>query len=142
MPLFSAYDKVQTHQIYKQSSQKNGLCYSGNYHTKKASASALAYGVGKLPTSRRYNQLPLLRSSPGGFARSWPYRTYPYIHYLSSAKVRKNYDVTNIKGHFLSSHGHKRTFWRENRTQTAYFTHFFTKFATQRQQPFGLSPLP
>ena len=37
-----------------------------------------AYGVGKLPTSRRYNQLPLLRSSPGGFARSWPYRTYPY----------------------------------------------------------------
>ena len=37
-----------------------------------------AYGVGKLPTSRRYNQLPLLRSSPGGFIRSWPYRTYPY----------------------------------------------------------------
>ena len=35
--------------------------------------------VGKLPTSRRYNQLPLLRSSPGGFARSWPYRTYPYF---------------------------------------------------------------
>ena len=34
--------------------------------------------VGKLPTSRRYNLLPLLRSSPGGFARSWPYRTYPY----------------------------------------------------------------
>ena len=109
---------------------------------KKASASALAYGVGKLPTSRRYNQLPLLRSSPGGFARSWPYRTYPYVLNLSSAKVRKNYDVTNIKGHFLSSHGHKRTFWRENRTQTAYFTHFFTKFATQIQQPFGLSPLP
>ena len=37
-----------------------------------------ALWVGKLPTSRRYNQLPLLRSSPGGFARSWPYRTYPY----------------------------------------------------------------
>ena len=98
--------------------------------------------VGKLPTSRRYNQLPLLRSSPGGFARSWPYRTYPYVHYLSSAKVRKNYDVTNIKGDFLSSRGHKRTFWRENRPQATVFTHFFTKFATQRQQPFGLSPLP
>ena len=37
-----------------------------------------ALWVGKLPTSRRYNRLPLLRSSPGGFARSWPYRTYPY----------------------------------------------------------------
>jgi hypothetical protein len=33
--------------------------------------------VGKLTTSRRYNRLPLLRSSPGGFIRSWPYRTYP-----------------------------------------------------------------
>ncbi|MBE6294463.1 MAG: hypothetical protein E7090_07260 [Bacteroidales bacterium] len=39
---------------------------------------SLALWVGKLPTSRRYNQLPLLRSSPGGFIRSWPYRTYPY----------------------------------------------------------------
>ena len=118
--------------------------YAGGpaYTIKKASAFALAYGVGKLPTSRRYNQLPLLRSSPGGFARSWPYRTYPYVHYLSSAKVRKNYDVTNIKGDFLSSRGHKRTFWRENRPQATVFTHFFTKFATQRQQPFGLSPLP
>ena len=38
----------------------------------------LALWVGKLPASRRYNQLPLLRSGPGGFARSWPYRTYPY----------------------------------------------------------------
>ena len=63
---------------------------------KKASAIALAYGVGKLPTSRRYNQLPLLRSSPGGFARSWPYRTYPYVLTLSTAKVRKNCDDTNI----------------------------------------------
>ena len=53
--------------------------YPENTGNKKASAIALAYGVGKLPTSRRYNQLPLLRSSPGGFARSWPYRTYPYV---------------------------------------------------------------
>jgi hypothetical protein len=33
--------------------------------------------VGKLSTSRRYDLLPLLRSSPGGFTGSWPYRTYP-----------------------------------------------------------------
>ena len=33
--------------------------------------------VGKLTISRRYNQLPLLRSSPGGFEGSWPYGTYP-----------------------------------------------------------------
>ena len=33
---------------------------------------------GKLSISRRYNQLPLLRSSPGGFEGSWPYRTYPF----------------------------------------------------------------
>ena len=34
--------------------------------------------VGKLTASRRYNQLPLLRSSPGGFEGSWPYRTFPF----------------------------------------------------------------
>ncbi|NDO59022.1 hypothetical protein FMM78_04335 [Bacteroides caecimuris] len=34
--------------------------------------------MGKLSISRRYNQLPLLRSSPGGFEGSWPYRTYPF----------------------------------------------------------------
>jgi len=33
--------------------------------------------VGKLTTSHRYNQIPLLRSSPGGFKGSWSYRTYP-----------------------------------------------------------------
>ncbi|TGY31485.1 hypothetical protein E5353_13065 [Bacteroides caecimuris] len=35
--------------------------------------------MGKLSISRRYNQLPLLRSSPGGFEGSWPYRTYPFF---------------------------------------------------------------
>ncbi len=40
-----------------------------------------ALWVGKLPASRRYNLLPLLRSGPGGFTRSWPYRTYPYNCY-------------------------------------------------------------
>ena len=34
--------------------------------------------VGKLTISRRYDLLPLLRSSPGGFTGSWPYRTYPF----------------------------------------------------------------
>jgi hypothetical protein len=33
--------------------------------------------MGKLATSRRYNQLPLLSSDPGGFEGSWPCRTYP-----------------------------------------------------------------
>ena len=33
--------------------------------------------VGKLLTSRRYNQLPLLRSRPGGFEGSWPCKTCP-----------------------------------------------------------------
>ncbi len=35
--------------------------------------------VGKLLTSRRYNQLPLLRSRPGGFEGSWPCKTYPSL---------------------------------------------------------------
>ena len=35
--------------------------------------------VGKLLISRRYNQLPLLRSRPGGFEGSWPYKTYPCL---------------------------------------------------------------
>jgi len=30
---------------------------------------------GKLPTSHRYDHLPLLRSRPGGFNRSWLCRT-------------------------------------------------------------------
>ena len=34
--------------------------------------------VGKQSISRRYNLIPLLRSSPGGFKGSWPYRTYPF----------------------------------------------------------------
>lgn len=31
--------------------------------------------TGKLLTSRRYNHPPLLHSCPGGFSRSWPYKT-------------------------------------------------------------------
>ncbi|RGS03570.1 hypothetical protein DWY14_14330 [Phocaeicola plebeius] len=40
--------------------------------------------MGKLTISRRYNQLPLLRSSPGGFEGSWPYGTYPYFNMFST----------------------------------------------------------
>ena len=43
--------------------------------------------MGKLTTSRRYNQLPLLRSSPGGFEGSWPYRTYPGAKVLQFRKT-------------------------------------------------------
>jgi hypothetical protein len=32
---------------------------------------------GKLPTSHRYDRVPLLRSRPGGLSRSWLCRTCP-----------------------------------------------------------------
>ena len=32
---------------------------------------------GKLLISHRYNRIPLLNSLPGGFCRSWSYKTYP-----------------------------------------------------------------
>ncbi|TGX96452.1 hypothetical protein E5356_19680 [Bacteroides acidifaciens] len=50
--------------------------------------------VGKLTISRRYNQLPLLRSSPGGFEGSWPYRTYPFF----GCKGRHFYESCNRYG--------------------------------------------
>ena len=40
--------------------------------------------VGKLTTSHRYDLLPLLRSSPGGFTGSWSYRTYPFCKFLNT----------------------------------------------------------
>jgi hypothetical protein len=43
--------------------------------------------TGKLLTSHRYNHPPLLHSCPGGFSRSWPYKT------CRGAKVGE----TNIK---------------------------------------------
>ena len=72
---------------------------------KKANVFTFALWVGKLPTSRRYNLLPLLRSSPGGFAGSWPYRTYPYSckiifkkqrhHRALQCKSRRNKQTAN-----------------------------------------------
>ena len=64
--------------------------------TKKANVFTFALWVGKLPTSRRYNLLPLLRSSPGGFAGSWPYRTYPYTCFLKDTKSKKHTPVSRI----------------------------------------------
>ena len=49
--------------------------------------------VGKLLASRRYNQLPLLRSRPGGFEGSWPCKTCPSVsvckvsHFPPSCKL-------------------------------------------------------
>ena len=41
--------------------------------------------AGKQSISRRYDLIPLLRSSPGGFKGSWPYRTYPFCECKGSA---------------------------------------------------------
>lgn len=49
---------------------KNGKIWrDGTYTNKK---------TGKLLTSHRYNQTPLLHSCPGGFIGSWPYKTYQW----------------------------------------------------------------
>ena len=45
--------------------------------------------VGKQSISRRYDLIPLLRSSPGGFKGSWPYRTYPFCGCKVSARQAK-----------------------------------------------------
>ena len=37
----------------------------------------IAQKKGKLPTSHRYDRVPLLRSRPGGLSRSWLCRTCP-----------------------------------------------------------------
>jgi len=37
--------------------------------------------MGKLLVSHRYDRLPLLPSGPGGFSRSWSYKTYPRQSY-------------------------------------------------------------
>lgn len=48
--------------------------------------------VGKLLVSRRYNQLPLLRSRPGGFEGSWPCKTCPSC-LKAGAKVGKKSEL-------------------------------------------------
>ena len=81
---------------------------------KKGECFTFALWVGKLPTSRRYNLLPLLRSSPGGFAGSWPYRTYPYTCIYSNvftgthACVLQTFTLAKVVHFFhLSKHNDK-----------------------------------
>ena len=47
--------------------------------------------MGKLTISRRYDPIPLLRSRPGGFSGSWPYRTYPAAKVLLFVNVAKSW---------------------------------------------------
>ena len=60
-----------------------GLFFTWRKYKKKSRPS--------LTISRRYNQLPLLRSSPGGFEGSWPYGTYPYFKYLAIPELSARY---------------------------------------------------
>ena len=46
---------------------------------------------GKLLTSHRYDQLPLLRSHPGGFIRSWLCKTCPLQSKGSIAQPAMNF---------------------------------------------------
>ena len=68
--------------------------------------------VGKLTISRRYNQLPLLRSSPGGFIRSWPYRTYPFL--FCECKGRHYFQNYNTFEYFFFDFSRKNTFFTHN----------------------------
>ena len=68
--------------------------------------------VGKLTISRRYNQLPLLRSSPGGFIRSWPYRTYPFL--FCECKGRHYFQNYNTFEYFFLILAEKNTFFTHN----------------------------
>lgn len=43
--------------------------------------------MGKLLASHRYDRLPLLPSGPGGFSRSWSYKTYPLQMYQKHKPV-------------------------------------------------------
>jgi hypothetical protein len=57
--------------------------------------------VDKRSVSRRYDLIPLLRSHPGGFKGSWPYRTCPCYKkndlLKSGCKGNTFYRENNIK---------------------------------------------
>ena len=57
------------------------LKYSGVVACVVATFAAIQEGMkqkkGKLLISHRYNPIPLLASTPGGFSGSWSYKTYP-----------------------------------------------------------------
>ncbi|EEX44256.1 hypothetical protein BACFIN_07992 [Bacteroides finegoldii DSM 17565] len=69
--------------------------------------------MGKLSISRRYNQLPLLRSSPGGFEGSWPYRTYPFC----GCKGRHFYGFCNRYEQLFSSKTTNRLHFKQLKVQ-------------------------
>ena len=71
----------------------------------------------KLTISRRYNQLPLLRSSPGGFEGSWPYRTYPFC--FAGAKVHIFFEDAILETIFFA-----RSF-NFNRNTEGYIQYYF-----------------
>ena len=52
--------------------------------------------VGKLLTSRRYNQLPLLRSRPGGFEGSWPCKTCPSLSGCKGNTLNRHYAAKRL----------------------------------------------
>ena len=52
--------------------------------------------VDELSVSRRYNQVPLLCSHPGGFRGSWPYRTRS-CSWKSAAKVQQKCEKREVK---------------------------------------------
>jgi len=53
--------------------------------------------VGELTVSRRYDLIPLLRSHPGGFKGSWPYRTRPCLLRKAGAKVQQKSEKQEVK---------------------------------------------
>jgi hypothetical protein len=63
---------------------------AADYCLKEECLEGIKRKKGKLTISRRYNQVPLLRSSPGGFRGSWPYRTYP------AANIRDYFHPVNF----------------------------------------------
>ena len=67
--------------------------------------------VGKLSASRRYNQLPLLLSGPGGFEGSMPYRTFPFCGCKGSYYCRKTQILASF--FFLTKNSRAHTYITE-----------------------------
>ena len=60
---------------------------------------------GKLLISHRYNHLPLLSSKPGGFSRSWSYKTYPMQMYNFFLFLQKFSDILWQKEVYMALQG-------------------------------------
>jgi len=77
--------------------------------------------VGKLTTSRRYNQVPLLRSHPGGFRGSWPCRTYPFSFTFVRERCSRFYE-SGCKGTKINEK------WEMRNEKFAWMSFFLTFF--------------